>query len=50
MAFVHKVKRNGQEYYQLVERYKDESGNWKTRHLQYLGKDPRPYLREVVKT
>jgi hypothetical protein len=50
MAYVITKQRNGQNYHYLVEKYRDAEGRQKVRHLQYLGKDPRPYLREVVKT
>jgi hypothetical protein len=46
MAYVKTHKRNGSTYYELVETY-SENGKRKVRHLQYLGKDPRPYLEEV---
>lgn len=49
MAFVKSFKKNGQTYYQLAERYKNENGVWKVRYLKYLGKDPSEYLRDKLK-
>jgi hypothetical protein len=50
MAHVISHKTKSSTYYELVERYRDSTGKRKVRHLKYLGKDPRPYLEEVVKT